>query len=119
MTNQIFVVGNLGKDPQKIEGKSIICKFSLAETVIYKGEKKTQWHNIIAFGKIAGTLSNNLTKGDKLLVSGTLQNQKYTDKEGNKRTNSEIIVRSFEFFSSKKVAHSDESQESTKDDLPF
>ncbi|MEO6948573.1 MAG: single-stranded DNA-binding protein, partial [Ginsengibacter sp.] len=59
-----------------------------------KGEKvtETQWHNLIAWGKVAEIVEKYLNKGSEVAIEGKLMNNNYTDKDGNKRYNTEVQV---------------------------
>ena len=83
-------------------------KFSVATNEIYRnasGEKikETQWHNLIAWGKIADIAEKYLNKGTEVAIEGKLINKNYTDKEGNKKYVSEVQVNEMLMFGSKSV----------------
>ena len=107
LRNRVQLIGNLGADTEtKItaNGKKLV-KMSLATKDVYRdqqGEKQTdtQWHNLVAFGKNAETLSTYGKKGNQLAVSGKLTHRSYEDDKGNKRTYTEIVVQEFVFLRS-------------------
>ena len=82
--NNITIVGNVGKDPESYEGKSLVCKFSVATKEF---NNVTMWHNITCFGKTAEFVKNYIRKGSTVAVSGSYLMDEYTDKDGNKRYN--------------------------------
>ena len=85
MINTVNLVGNLGKDAElKHTGTTAVAEFSLATTEKYKGESKTQWHNIVLFGKVADALSQYLKKGKQVYVSGSIYYQSWDKKDGTK-----------------------------------
>ena len=102
LRNSVQLIGNLGKDPEitKFDNGNKLAKFTLATSDYYKnkdGEKvqETQWHNLIAWGKLAENMDQILSKGSRIVVQGKLVNRSYDDKEGNKRYVTEIVARNF------------------------
>lgn len=98
MKNKVQLIGNLGMAPEvkDFNGKKF-AKFSIATNESYKnasGEKvtETQWHNLIAWGKVAEIAEKFLQKGSEVAVEGKLINRNYTDKTGVKRYVTEIQV---------------------------
>ena len=97
--NKVQLIGNLGQSPEIKtfnEGRKM-AKFSLATNESYKsntGEwmKDTQWHAIIAWGKAAEIAEKYLVKGAEVAVEGKLVNRSYTDKNGEKRSVTEVVV---------------------------
>lgn len=97
LKNKVQLIGNLGNDPEIItlENGGKLAKFSLATNETYKnaeGEKvtDTQWHNIVAWGKMAEIAENYLAKGKEIMVEGKLMSRSYETKEGEKRYITEI-----------------------------
>lgn len=95
--NKAILIGNLGKDPELSYTQSGTgrCRFPLATSETYvnnAGEKqeRTEWHNVVVWGKLAETVSKFLQKGRQVFVEGRIQNRSYDDKEGIKRYISEI-----------------------------
>jgi single-strand DNA-binding protein len=95
--NKVILVGNLGKDPELsyTQSGTARCRFSLATSESYtnnSGERqaRTEWHNIVVWGKLAETVSKFLQKGRQVYLEGRIQNRSYEDKEGIKRYISEI-----------------------------
>lgn len=88
--NEIILSGNVGQDPtpKTYDGGNLVS-FSLATT---RQTKKTDWHNIIAFGKLAEVISSYVKKGDRLIVIGELNYRDY-EKDGVKHRVAEIIAR--------------------------
>ncbi|HUW91561.1 MAG TPA: single-stranded DNA-binding protein [Bacteroidales bacterium] len=89
--NKVILVGNVGKDPEirRFEN-NIKASFSLAtsETYTPKGGDKvtqTEWHNIVAWRRLAELSENYIRKGSQILIEGKLRYRSYDDKEGNKR----------------------------------
>ncbi len=99
LKNKVQLIGNLGNAPEikTLEGGKKLAKFSLATNESYrnaKGEKikETQWHNLIAWGKVAEIAEKYLTKGKEIAIEGKLINKTYTDKDGNKKYSTEVQV---------------------------
>ena len=99
LKNKVQLIGNLGNAPEvkNTEKGKKLAKFSIATNETYynvKGEKvtETQWHNLIAWGKVAELVEKYLTKGSEVAIEGKLMNNNYTDKDGNKRYSIEIQV---------------------------
>jgi len=99
LKNKVQLIGNLGNNPEirTLEGGKKIARFSMATSETYrsaKGEKitETQWHNVVAWGKVADIAEQFLVKGSEVAVEGKLINRNYTDKEGNKRYVTEVQV---------------------------
>ncbi|WP_318343449.1 single-stranded DNA-binding protein [Flagellimonas baculiformis] len=97
LKNKVQLIGHLGSDPEIItlENGGKLAKFSLATNETYKnaeGEKvtDTQWHNIVAWGKMAEIAENYLSKGKEIMVEGKLMSRSYETKEGEKRYITEI-----------------------------
>lgn len=66
------------------------------------GEKEADFINCISWGKQAEVLAKYLDKGSQILISGRIQTSSFNDKDGNKRTSTDIVVEEFEFVGSKK-----------------
>ena len=102
--NRVFLVGNLGKDPEVrvLPSSKSACFFPLATTEEWVGEdgkqERTEWHNVKCFGKQAETAGQYLSKGRQVFVEGSIRSRSYDDKEGNKRYVTEIIAQRIEFL---------------------
>lgn len=89
--NKVILVGNVGKDPEirRFEN-NIKASFSLAtsETYTPKGGDRvtqTEWHNIVAWRRLAELAENYIRKGTQILVEGKLRYRSYDDRDGNKK----------------------------------
>lgn len=99
LRNKVQLIGNLGKSPEiktTETGKKLV-RFSLATNEIYtnvKGEKvkETQWHNLVAWGKVADVAGKYLSKGSEVVIEGKLITKDYLDKQGIKKYVTEIQV---------------------------
>ncbi len=99
LRNKVQLIGNLGNDPEIItlESGKKLAKFSLATNESYKdasGEKqtKTDWHNLVAWGKTADIIEKYITKGKEIAIEGKLSTRGYETKEGENRYVTEVIV---------------------------
>jgi len=96
--NKVILVGNCGKDPETRYAPSgaAVTNISIATTESWKdknsGERqdKTEWHNIVFFGRLAEIAGEYLKKGAQVYVEGSLVTEKWTDKEGNDRYTTKI-----------------------------
>lgn len=100
--NKVILVGNLGKDPEirYNPNGNAIAGFSIATSESYKDKQgqtveKTEWHNITIFGKLAEIGGEYLKKGSQVYLEGKLKTEKWTDKQGQERYTTKIIVDSF------------------------
>lgn len=99
LRNKVQLIGRLGQEPEIItldSGKKL-AKFSIATNEKYKkanGEivNDTQWHNLVAWNKIAEIIEQYVTKGKEIAIEGKLTSRSYEDKEGQKRHVTEIVV---------------------------
>lgn len=96
--NRVQLLGHMGKaaEIRATQGGSTVANFSLAtpERIKLNGEWKdsTEWHTLVAFGRLAEIIRDYTSKGSKLLVEGRLQTRSWEDKQGQKRYRTEIIV---------------------------
>ncbi|MEY3420469.1 MAG: hypothetical protein RIR48_754 [Bacteroidota bacterium] len=102
LKNSVQLIGNMGKDVvlTTFENGNKKAALVLATNDYYtnnKGEKvkQTEWHNLIAWGKTAELMAESLNKGSEVAIQGKLTNRSYTDKEGNTRYVTEIVVNEF------------------------
>lgn len=106
--NSVLLIGHLGKDVEvkEFDSGSSKASFSLATNDFYKnskGEKvqETQWHNIVAWGKLGENMGKFLSKGSEVLVKGKLVSRNYNDKEGNTKYITEVVANDFLMFDRK------------------
>lgn len=97
--NKVTLIGNLGKDPsiQTLEGNVKVAKFSLATTETFKdsnnqSQSTTDWHNIVCWRGLADLAEKYLKKGSMIYVEGKLKTRTFDDKEGNKKSVTEILA---------------------------
>lgn len=99
LKNRVQLIGKLGNAPEMktLESGKKMARFSVATSENYRnarGEKitETQWHTLVAWGKVAEIAEKFLTKGKDVAIEGKLVNRNYNDKEGNKKYVTEIQV---------------------------
>ena len=98
--NKVVLVGNLGKDPEMryTQNGGAVANFSIATTESWKNkqtgeyENKSEWHNIVVFGKFGEMVGQYLKKGAKVYVEGKLQTNKWQGQDGQDRYKTEIIA---------------------------
>ncbi len=97
--NKVILLGNLGKDPELRYTNSgvAVATFSLATNEQRRDasgtvQEKTEWHNIVAWSKLAEICGEYLKKGSKIYLEGRLQYRTYDDKNGVKRYVTEIVM---------------------------
>lgn len=102
--NKVILVGNLGRDPEartmQTGGKVVSFSIATGESWTDKasGERKerTQWHRIVIYNDRLGDIAERyLKKGAKIYIEGQLETRKFTDKEGNERETTEVVLRQF------------------------
>ena len=98
--NSVTIVGRITRKPELKTTQSGIkvTSFSIATSEKYKDkEEKTEFHNIVAFGKTAEIIEQWVEKGQLLLVEGKLSTSSWEDKAGNKKYKTDIICEKFQF----------------------
>lgn len=97
--NKAILVGRLGRDPETryTSGGQAVCNFSIATDSTYKDragerQKRTEWHRIVLWGKLAEIAQQYLKKGHLVFIEGRIQTREWEDKrDGQKRTTTEIV----------------------------
>ena len=129
--NKVYLIGNLTCDPELSDTTSGIpfCRFSIAVNRTFanaEGNREADFFNITVWRNQAENCSKFLKKGSKVAVVGSLQNHSYEDKDGIKRTLTDIVASEIEFLSS--GSRDNEVEQPVKkpdlskvddDDLPF
>jgi single-strand DNA-binding protein len=97
--NKVILVGRLGKDPELkyTQSGDAVANFSIATDETWKdqsGEKqqRTEWHNIVAWKKLADICGEYVKKGQQVYIEGKLQTRKWEDQEGNTKYKTEIVA---------------------------
>lgn len=105
--NKVILLGNVGKDPEirSTGGGTLVANFTLATSDRQKDaqgnwQDRTEWHNLVAFTRLAEIVRDYVKKGTKLYVEGKIQTRSWDDKEtGAKRYRTEIIVNDISLLS--------------------
>ena len=102
--NKVILIGNLGRDPEvrRLNSGDSVVSFSLATTESWRdktsGERKerTEWHNVVIFNENLGKIAEQYCKkGSKVYIEGQLQTREFTDKDGNNRKITEVVLQRF------------------------
>ena len=95
MRNQITLIGNMGDNAQVVnfENGSKVARFSVATNKLEKGQQKTEWHKLFAWGNLAEFIENFGGKGKRIAVNGKLVNRTFIAEDGSPRKVTEIEVR--------------------------
>lgn len=138
--NKVIIIGNLGADPEvkQLPSGETLCNLRVATSEVWKdkssGEAKelTEWHRVVAYGKLAQIMGEYLRKGSKVYVEGSLRTRGY-EKDGQKHYSTEIRCAEMQMLDGKSgssnsthsnaatpKAESDQSYDSFMDsDIPF
>src|SRR5437868_12300990 len=102
--NKVILVGNLGKDPEvrRMTSGDPVVNLSVATSETWRdkssGERKekTEWHRVVIFNKnLAEVAEKYLRKGAKVYIEGQLQTRKWTDKDGQEKYSTEVVLQNF------------------------
>jgi len=117
--NKVVILGRLTRDPElKFAAGSgtAVSHFTLAVTRQFKKEE-TDFISCVAFGKTAETISQYLTKGKQMALSGSIRTGSYDAKDGTKRYTTEVAVDSFEFINGQAKSNNSEAPFVKGDDI--
>lgn len=132
--NKVILIGRLTRDPETRYTQSAeptaVCKFTVAVNGPYnKGESTADFINCVCFSKRGEAIGQYFHKGNRIAITGRIQTGNYTDKQGNKRYTTDIVVEEFEFVENKSESKSDpipepsegfyEMDKADDEDLPF
>ena len=142
--NKVILIGNLGGDPtvRFTPTGTAVANFNIATTERFtnkSGEKeeRTEWHRIVAWGKLAEICQQYLKKGKQVYIEGRLQTRQWEDQQGQKRTSTEIVANNMQMlgragdtpagdfgggsqdFSSEPAPQTAAANTADDDDLPF
>ena len=121
--NKVMLIGNLGRDPEiryTTSGQAV-ANFTLATTEKYTnkaGDKQedTEWHRIVAWGRLAEICGEYLTKGRMVYIEGSIRTRSWEDKEGNTKWTTEIIARNMQMLGGQGTRS--ESSSTTDEKIP-
>ena len=124
--NKVIVIGNLGANPVvrtlPNSGQNV-ANFSLATTARFTDrsgtkQQRTEWHRVVAFGKLADTCQQFLSKGRQVYVEGRLTTRQYEAKDGSgKRYRTEIVARQLRLLGNRVNGNAPKTEASA--DIPF
>ncbi len=116
--NKAIIIGRLGQEPEVkyLPSGGAVTNISVATSESWKdkssGEKqeKTEWHRVVAFGRVAEIMGEYLHKGSQVFIEGRLQTRKWEDKEGNDRYTTEIVARDMEMLDSRSTENAPQAK---------
>jgi single-strand DNA-binding protein len=130
--NRVILIGNLGRDPELRYTPSgqPVAKFPIATSEKWKDkdgqlQQRTDWHNIVAWGRQAEVCKEYLKKGSPIYIEGRIQSRSYDDKDGNRKYITEIVVNRIQMLGKKGEESPEvetpepETEETEGDDIPF
>ncbi|MGA2669119.1 MAG: single-stranded DNA-binding protein [Ignavibacteria bacterium] len=131
--NKVTLIGNLGRDPELsyTAGGIAVAKFSIATNERWKddsgnAQERTEWHNIVAWRKLAEICGQYLKKGSKVYLEGALSTSSWEDENKKKHYRTEVVLNDMIMLDSKGASDgsvntvTDSTPSETKeDDLPF
>lgn len=137
MVNKVILIGRLGRDPEMryTPAGDPVCNFTLATDSVYRDrsgerQRRTEWHRIVAWRKLAEQCTQLLSKGKLIYVEGRLRTRQWDDRDGNKRTTTEIEINTMRILTPKgepglamereaPEPPADTAPEITDEDVPF
>ena len=107
--NKVIIVGGLGKDPEMryTADSKAVANLSVATSEEWKdkqtGQKqsKTEWHRIVAFGRLAEIMGEYLKKGSQVYIEGKIHTRKWQDQQGQDRYTTEIVANEMQMLGGK------------------
>lgn len=107
LRNSVKLIGRIGQDPEvkTLDKGNKVATFSLATSDSYTArdgskQEQTQWHNIVVWGNLATVCEKYLKKGKEIAIDGRLTYRNWEDKNGTKRTSTEIVANELLFVGS-------------------
>jgi single-strand DNA-binding protein len=120
MINKVTLIGRLGGDPElkTLEGGTAVARFSLATSDSYKDkdgnwQERTDWHNVVVWRDQAERAAKSLKKGEMCYVDGKVSYRKYTDKDGQERTVTDIVANGFRRLEKREAQEAEFHSEAT------
>jgi single-strand DNA-binding protein len=108
MLNKVFLIGNLGQDPEVRHTNSgqPVANLRLATSRRVKDRdgnwgEQTEWHSVVCFARTAENAGQYLRKGSKIFVEGRIQTRSWDDKEGKKQYRTEVVAENLKFLDSR------------------
>ena len=107
MVNKIILVGYVGKDPEvrHLDNNLVTARFTLATNERWTKDgalvEHTEWFNVVTWKGLAEKTEKHVRKGSFVYVEGKLRTRSYDDKDGNKRTITEVMADTITFIGAK------------------
>lgn len=94
MSNNITIHGTVGQEPELrySASQNAVLTFSVADNYGKDDKKKTTWWNVIVFGKLAENVANTINKGTSVIITGRVEQEEFTTKDGDKRKSTKLIA---------------------------
>lgn len=114
--NKALIIGNITRDPEikALPTGMKVASFGIATNRTYKvndvKKEEVEYHNIVAFGKTAETISTYCKKGDSLFIEGRIQTRSWDAQDGTKKYRTEIIVDNFQFGKKQQEKNTNEEE---------
>jgi single-strand DNA-binding protein len=103
--NKVILVGNLGKDPEVrfTNSGSAVARLAVATSEVWNDrdgnrQERTEWHNVVVWGKQGEHCGQYLAKGRQVYVEGSIRTRSYDDKSGTKRYVTEVVAQRVQFL---------------------
>ena len=140
MVNRVILVGRLGRDPEMryTTSGTPVVNFSLATDEVWtdqnkERQKRTEWHSIVAWSRLAEICNQYLGKGQLIFIEGRIQTREWDDRDGNKRRTTEVVASNMQMLGRRSengerqavAVGAEESSEKTveagvnEDEIPF
>lgn len=124
--NKVTIIGHLGRDPEVKYSQvgTSICNFTVATSEKYKDksgeyQENTEWHRVVAFGRLGEICGEYLVKGKLVYIEGRLQTRSWEDKDGQKKYSTEIVAREMLMLSKGEKKEEPKEEQTTGNDIPF
>jgi single-strand DNA-binding protein len=105
--NKVILIGRLGRDPELryTPGGQAVASFTIATSERWtdkngQRQERTEWHNIVAWSKLAELANQYLKKGSPAYIEGKITTRSWDDRDGNKKYKTEIIANTIQFLGS-------------------
>lgn len=122
--NKVILVGNLGADPEVryAQNGTAVANFRIATTDVWKNSdgskgERTEWHRIVAFGRLGEVCGEYLAKGRQAYIEGRLQTRKWEDRDGNPRYTTEVVANVMQILGTRGKGDSEAGQ--AEEEPPF
>ncbi|MCH2535148.1 MAG: single-stranded DNA-binding protein [Bdellovibrionales bacterium] len=124
--NKAIIIGRLGADPEvrQVSSGNSVATLSVATSEKWtdrdgQAQERTEWHRVIAWGKLAEICGKFLAKGRQVYVEGRIQTRQWEDSQGQKRYTTEIVANTVQFLGSQQGARPDNMSNNDSDYQDF